>query len=606
MKRLTIVAVAIAALFAAVAGAATTAGASSQASGDVVRIQLLDVSDWHAQLDPNDVNGTLIGGASVISTLWKQDRENHPNTLTLTAGDAFGASPPLSGFFDEEPAIRTMRLMGFDVDTFGNHNFDRGVGHLQRMIDLAGEPAATVPGKPFGYVSANLTNLDDNLDGVAPWRIFEVGGVKVGVVGITNPEAPGLVFPGSFGTMVPTDPVPAANKARAQARAAGAKILIAITHLGIAGTDPVTGEPAGPLTEFAENVGGFDVIFGDHTDVQFEKVINNALVIENRSKGLTYSRTFLDVDLQNGRIIDRSNRFIIPFASGVTRDSAIESMLQPYRTELAEVFDEKIATTTGVFVRGGNVERRQEVAIGDLIADALRETYGTQLGFTNSGGIRAALPSSYVPQDASLRRTGCARRDAVRPRGRRHLHGAPVRQYRPDARRHRLAAVGRARARHRVRERDGWFEQRLPPGDRQVPADLGIPVHVRSDPSCWKPCRLSGAQQRHADPAGRDHVHVCHERLHQCRRRRVHDVRRRPGGDPGHHGQRPPRVREGQGPDPDDGRQDHPPRTVEIVRKADGQRARATGPSASLGLYWLAHEHHRTTTSRRRGLDRRA
>lgn len=27
-----------------------------------------------------------------------------------------------------------MNLMGFDIDTFGNHNFDRGVGHLQAMI----------------------------------------------------------------------------------------------------------------------------------------------------------------------------------------------------------------------------------------------------------------------------------------------------------------------------------------------------------------------------------------------------------------------------------------------------------------------------------------
>jgi 5'-nucleotidase len=408
MKRLTLVAVLIAALFAAVAGAVTNAGASSSASGDVVTIQLLDVSDWHAQLDPNDVNGTLIGGASVISTLWKQDRESNPNTLTITAGDAFGASPPLSGFFDEEPGVRAMRLMGFDVDTFGNHNFDRGVAHLQRMINLAAAPESRVPGKPFNYVSANLSKLDENLSGVAPWRMFDVAGVKIGVVGITNPEAPGLVFPGSFGTMVPTDPIAAANKAKAQARAAGAKVLIAITHMGIAGTDPATGQPAGPLTEFAESVGGFDVIFGDHTDVQYENVINNALVIENRSKGLTYSRTFLTVDTKNGRIIDRRNRFIVPLAAGVPRDMAIENMLQPYRVELAQAFDEKIATTTGVFVRGGNIERRQEVAIGDLVADALRTTYGTQIGFTNSGGIRSPLPSTYVPLDTSLRRTGCS------------------------------------------------------------------------------------------------------------------------------------------------------------------------------------------------------
>lgn len=115
-----------------------------------------------------------------------------------------------------------MNLMGFDVDTFGNHNFDKGISHLQQMINLAN----------FQYVSANLKNLDDNLSGVKAYEIFDVGGVKVGVVGITNPEAPTLVFPGNFGTIEVTDPVPAANKARAAAQAAGAKVLVAITHLG--------------------------------------------------------------------------------------------------------------------------------------------------------------------------------------------------------------------------------------------------------------------------------------------------------------------------------------------------------------------------------------
>src|SRR3990172_7436357 len=175
-----------------------------------VDIQLIDVSDWHAQLDP--LNG--IGGAAVLSTYWKADRLAYPNTLTITAGDAFGASPVLSGFFNEEPAVRAMRMMGFNVDTFGNHNFDRGTAHLQSMINLAGAPtSATVLGEPFSYVSSNLQNRDDNLTGVKDYEIFEVGGVKVAVIGVTNPEAPTLVFPGNFGTIVPTDPIPAANKA---------------------------------------------------------------------------------------------------------------------------------------------------------------------------------------------------------------------------------------------------------------------------------------------------------------------------------------------------------------------------------------------------------
>jgi len=360
-----------------------------------VDIQILDVSDWHAQLDPVSVPGVgNVGGAAVLSAYWNVDRAANPNTLTLTAGDAFGASPPLSGFFNEEPGVLAMNLMGFDADTFGNHNFDKGIAHLQQMIDLA----------EFQYVSANLKNRDDNLIGVKDYEIFEVGGVKVAVIGITNPEAPTLVFPGNFGTIEPTDPIPAANKAKARAKAEGAKVFIAITHLGVTSIDPVTGAATGPLIDFANNVGGFDLIFGDHTDVQYSGIHNNALVVENRSKGVTYSKTLIKVDPQTGRIENRTNSFVTPLASAVTPDPAIVAMLAPYQTALSAAFDVPIGVAANIFPRGGNIERSGEVAIGNLITDAMRLKYGTQLALTNGGGIRDPLPSSYLPANLSLRR----------------------------------------------------------------------------------------------------------------------------------------------------------------------------------------------------------
>jgi 5'-nucleotidase len=205
-------------LTAVLAGAALVA--APEADHGVATIQVLTVSDWHGQLDPLSVGATAVGGAAVLSAYFQAERASNPNTLTLTAGDAFGASPPLSSLFEEEPAVRAMNLMGFDADTFGNHNFDRGIPHLQRMIDLA----------DFPYVSANLKNVGDNLTDVNPFAIFDLGGVKVAVIGITNPEAPTLVRPGNFGTIQVTDPVPAANHARAAARRAGAKLFVAICH----------------------------------------------------------------------------------------------------------------------------------------------------------------------------------------------------------------------------------------------------------------------------------------------------------------------------------------------------------------------------------------
>jgi 2',3'-cyclic-nucleotide 2'-phosphodiesterase (5'-nucleotidase family) len=377
-----------------------------------VEITVLSISDWHAQLDPLDVFGEgVFGGAAQLSTYFQQERAAHPNTLTFTAGDAFGASPPLSNFFDEEPAVRSMRLMGFDADTFGNHNFDRGIQHLQDMIDIAGAPAGVEPGEPFQYVSANLRNVDANLSGVKPFEIFEVGGVKVAAIGITNPEAPELVFPGSFGTIRVTDPVAAANKARAQAARAGAKVFVALTHLGVTGFHE-DGEAFGPLIDFAENVGGFDLILGDHTNQEFSGVINNALVVENRSKGRTYARMTLDVNPLNGTVIERSVDFVDPVSSAVTPDPAIVELLEPLREELREILGEVVGESTVFIPRadacGRSDGRLCESLVGNVVTDALRDAYGTDFALTNAGGLRAALtcPTTDDPNDFCPEHTG--------------------------------------------------------------------------------------------------------------------------------------------------------------------------------------------------------
>ncbi|MCZ6644296.1 MAG: 5'-nucleotidase C-terminal domain-containing protein, partial [Gammaproteobacteria bacterium] len=363
---------------------------------ETVELRFINVSDWHAQLDPLFVFGSgNFGGAAELSTYFQMERLDNPNTLTLTGGDAFGGSPPLSGFFGEVPAVVSMNLMGFDADAFGNHNFDRGIEHLQQMIEIA----------DFQYVSANLRNRDDNLTGVKDFEIFDVGGVKVGVIGITNPEAPTLVFPDSFGTIEVTDPVPAANKAKAQAKRAGAKVLVAIVHMGVTGFD-TDGNAFGPLIDFASNVGGFDIIFGDHTNVEFSGIINNALVVENRSRGRTYARVNLTVDPQNGRVIDRSVEFVEPVSSAVIPDPAIVAFLDPLRAQLDVLLGNVIGESTVFIPRsdecGQSSGRTCESLVGDVTTDAMRTTYGTDFAITNSGGLRADLTCPTVDNPADF------------------------------------------------------------------------------------------------------------------------------------------------------------------------------------------------------------
>jgi 2',3'-cyclic-nucleotide 2'-phosphodiesterase (5'-nucleotidase family) len=372
----------------------STTGAKA-APHATVNIQLLNVSDWHGQLDP--VNG--VGGAAVISSYWKADRLANPNSLTLTAGDAVGATPPLSSFFADEPAILAMNLMGIQVDTFGNHNFDGGISRLQSQIELA----------DFPYVSANLQNRDDNLTGVEDFHIFNVGGVDIAVIGITNPEAPTLVFPGSFGTIVPTDPVAAALNARGAAKDAGADVIVVITHMGVTGFE--NGAPFGPLIDFAKAVNKdknkpkIDVIIGDHTDIQYSGTINGALVYENRSKGLTYAKATLTVDAANHKILSKSVQFVTPSASAVTPDPDIVAMLQPYRDQLAPILSRIEGQSSRAIPRSDACGRPDgrlcESLVGNTVTDAMRLRYGVDFAITNSGGLRADLtcPTTNNPDD---------------------------------------------------------------------------------------------------------------------------------------------------------------------------------------------------------------
>ena len=404
----------------AMAALLVPAGVLAKAPASVT-IQILNVSDWHGNLDPPSANG----GAWNISARWKADRLTHP-TLTLTAGDDFGASPPLASFFDEAPAVQGERLMGIQVNTFGNHNFDKGVAHLQSMIDLAGAASTGThgahPGEPYKYVAANLSNLSANLSGVDPVAYFTVGGIKVAVIGIVNEEAPTLVSPGNFGTMLVTDGVVAAQKTALAARKAGAKVVLVITHKGMNTVLP----PTGPLVDFAEALPGglVDVVIGDHTNVQYSGTASNGILYyENASFGNTYARALITVrpNLVHG-VRSKSVSFVTPGPAGSLGssntsclggtpvpapycDQDIVDMLVPYRVALAAALDGPIGTTTLPFDRGDNIERRTEVPLGDLIADGIRDIYDTDIGYMTGGGIRSQFPAcGYRPVDTSLNR----------------------------------------------------------------------------------------------------------------------------------------------------------------------------------------------------------
>ncbi len=379
----------------------------------IYEFQILDISDYHGQLTPlaeaaDTVGGTGaanptfgIGGSAFLKPWFDAFRVEAPGEiLTLTAGDAIGATPPISAFFGDKPTIEFMNLMGFDLDGLGNHNFDRGEAYFRNEI---------VPLAAFDYLSANI--VDDAGRTPPEWaksKVFTIDtGLRVGFVGFSNPDIPELTKPGSLGPFHVADPVVAVNdEARRLARQRkDVAAIVAIGHMGA--TAGTLTQPTGPGVDLADAVSNVDVVIGDHTNFQVvSERPNGVLLTENLSRGVRFTRVRVFIDMQDQEVVYRTADFHKPWNIGVTPDPTIQARINQLNEELRPILATQIGTSSRAVPRSdscGRVDGRLcESLVGNIVTDAMRLSFeGVEFAITNSGGLRADLtcPSPDIPDD---------------------------------------------------------------------------------------------------------------------------------------------------------------------------------------------------------------
>jgi 5'-nucleotidase len=320
-----------------------------------VRVQLLLVNDVYV-LEP--VAGR--GGLARVATLARELRRQTPHTLFALAGDTLSPSL-LSTLRQGAQMIEGWNAVGLDVATFGNHEFDFGAPVLaERMRESR-----------FPWLSANVLDRGTGLPfgGARAGRAWDFDGVRVGVVGLTTPEAartsnpgPGLRF---------DDPLAAGRAALA---ALGPLTLkVALTHL--------------PLRQDRELAAALalDAILGGHDHDPMLHEDGRAVIVKAGSDALNLGQ--VEYEIRCGAVIARRER-LIPVDERLAEAPDVVALVRQQAALLARELDVEVGRTPVALDARESLTRREETPLGRFLAALLRDRVGAQVGLLNSGAIR--------------------------------------------------------------------------------------------------------------------------------------------------------------------------------------------------------------------------
>jgi len=229
-----------------------SAWAGPSAGGE--KLTILHTNDVHSRMDPFPASaGPLagLGGVARRAARILAIREAEPHVLLFDAGDMLQGTPYFN-FFQGSVEFKAMNAMAYDAATIGNHDFDGGLGLLQREIPLM----------DFPLLSANYDFSETILAGmVPPWRIFTRGPLRVGVFGL-GVELQGLVPPDLYAATRYLDPLEVAGRvSRHLRREEGCHLIVCLSHLGYQYKE----EHKVSDRILAESSRDIDLILGGHT-----------------------------------------------------------------------------------------------------------------------------------------------------------------------------------------------------------------------------------------------------------------------------------------------------------------------------------------------------
>jgi len=261
------------------------------------KLVILATTDLHGNVwgfsYENDKDTTNTGMARIASYV-EEVRKQEPYVVLVDNGDTIQGNIMTDDLYNkregEHPVMRAMNLLEYDSMTLGNHEFNFGENLIKRIQTLAN----------FPILSANLARVDGTMAAV-PYTIIERGGLQIGIIGLTNPNAPR--WDGEK-----TDPFIYAPVGPAARRVVDiikdkTDIIIVVSHVGIYPEYDEEGgsDGANSILALCPEV---DVLIVGHDHNAIKEIQGTTVIGGARNLGREVIRIDLTLDEQK-RIIDR-------------------------------------------------------------------------------------------------------------------------------------------------------------------------------------------------------------------------------------------------------------------------------------------------------------
>ena len=381
-----------------------------------VDVRILAINDFHGYLrpspgiriaDPDDKTKKIMvaaGGSETMATLVKQLRAqatSPKNTIFVAAGDLIGASPFLSAMFHDEPTIESLSMMGLEIASVGNHEFDEGKDELLRMQNGGCHPVDKCQGPhPFAgarfhYLAASTVEKDTGKTVFPAYEIREFEGIPVAFIGLTLKGTATIVSPPGIAGLEFKDEADTVNALVPELKARGVEAIVVLIHEGGYPTGDYNECPgiSGAIVDLVKKFDrSVDLVISGHTHQAYVCEIDGRLVTSGDKYGTIVTSIDLKLDPATRDIVSAKADNVIVRTGAYPRD--------PEQTALLEAYD-KLAAPLGNRPAGSVSETLSHIpdhagesALGDIIADAqLAATQATAKGgaviaMTNPGGIR--------------------------------------------------------------------------------------------------------------------------------------------------------------------------------------------------------------------------